>query len=163
MAPSLLNSLAKASSSPKEQHQKWLDHIRQTIWDRISSENETIPSCEALHYHWLRSCWVLHMWQQAQSNEVVLAPLNGNGWTKTNETLEIFWDTAENIQNIRQKVQLLMNGCGCKSGCKSGRCSCKKRSEFCGSGCRCVHCGNTGSSLEQSIQDQHKEDDVVRT
>ena len=54
--PSLMNSFAMASLSSPEQHQKWLDHIHQTIWDRISSENETIPSFEALHYHWLRSC-----------------------------------------------------------------------------------------------------------
>ena len=36
------------------------------------------------------------MWQQAESNVMLLAPLDCNGWTKNNETLEIFWDTAEN-------------------------------------------------------------------
>ena len=153
---SLLNSFAMASLSPQEQHRKWLDQIRQTIWDRISSENETIPSYEALHYHWLRSCWVLHMWQQAESNVMLLAPLDCNGWTKNNETLEIFWDTAENIQKIRQRVRLLMNGCGCKSGCRTGRCGCKKKGEVCGTGCRCAHCENTDSI------DQQEEDDVVR-
>ena len=71
--PSLMNSFAMASLSSQEQHQKWLDHNRQTIiWHRISSENETIPSFGALHYHWLRSCWILHMWQQAESMKLFL-------------------------------------------------------------------------------------------
>ena len=62
---SLLNMFAETCLSPLEQHQKWLDHLRRTIWDRISTENESIPSSEALQYHWLRSCWVIHMWQQS--------------------------------------------------------------------------------------------------
>ena len=69
------------------------------------------------------------MWQQAESNVMILAPLDGNGWIKKDEILEIFWDTAENIQKTKQRVRLLMNGCGCKSGCRTGRCSCKKRGE----------------------------------
>jgi len=67
------------SLSLTEKHKKWLDLIRQTIWDRISSENESIPSFDALYFHWLRSCWVLHMWQQAECNNMTLASLNGNG------------------------------------------------------------------------------------
>jgi hypothetical protein len=41
-----------------------------------------IPSLEALRYHWFRSCWILHLWQQAQCNHMQLAPLQGHGWTR---------------------------------------------------------------------------------
>ncbi len=152
---SLMNSI-EPSTAIEERHKKWLDLIRQTIWDRISTENESIPSFDALHYHWLRSCWVLHMWQQAECNEMMLASLNGNGWIVGHQSIEILWDTAENIQSVRQNVKLLMNGCGCKSGCRTGRCGCKKSSRLCGAGCRCTNCQNTQDIVHQ------EEDELVR-
>ena len=78
---SLLNSFSSATT-PMDQHKQWLDHLRQTIWDRISFEDEMISSLEALRYHWLRSCWILHLWQLAQCNHMQLAPLHGHGWTR---------------------------------------------------------------------------------
>ena len=148
---SLMNLFSDNSSSSLHQHEKWLDHIRQSIWDRISSENETVPSLEALQYHWLRSCWVLQVWQQAHSQQVTLAPLDGNGWVINKDgQLNILWDTPENMQKVKQRVRLLMNGCGCKSGCRTGRCGCKKRSSVCGVGCHCINCENT------------EQDDVIR-
>ena len=125
--PSLLNSLVDTGLSSLEQHRKWLDHIRQTIWDRISSENESIPSFEALQYHWIRSCWVLHMWHQAQYGRPMLAPLDGNGWVREDGVLNIVWDSPENMQKVREAVRLLTNGCGCKTGCTTKRCGCRKR------------------------------------
>ena len=83
---SLFNSFVSATT-PLDQHKKWLDHLRQTIWDRISFEDEMIPSLESLRYHWVTSCWILHMWQQAQCNHMMLAPLHNHGWTR--ERIEI--------------------------------------------------------------------------
>ena len=65
---STFNTFADAASI-RDQHINWLDSIRQGIWDRISQESETIPSFAALELHWQRSCWVVHMWQQATSND----------------------------------------------------------------------------------------------
>ena len=144
-----------ASMFSIERHKR-LYFIRQTIWDRISSENESIPSYDALHYHWLRSCWVLHMWHQAECNAMTLAYLNGNGVILKDENQEILWDTPENIQSVRQHVRLLMNGCGCKSGCRTGQCSCKKSARDCGAGCRCTHCESTQDVTQQ------EEDELVR-
>ena len=157
---SLMNSFSQTNLSPLDQHRKWLNHIRQTIWDRISSENETIPSLEALHYHWLRSCWVLSMWQQAQSSQMNLASLNGNGWEMEDGVLKIFWDTPENMKKVKDRVRLLMNGCGCKSGCRTGRCGCRKRGSVCGAGCRCMNCENV--EREQGEQANEEEVDVIR-
>lgn len=121
-----------------------MDHLRQTIWDRISFEDEMIPSFESLIFHWLRSCWILHLWQQAQLNHKKLAPLHGYGWTRDKDgKLKIHWDTDENRQKVNKRVDLLMKGCSCKSGCTSNRCGCRKNYETCGPGCRCVNCQNT--------------------
>ena len=46
---------------PQTQHEEWLNNIRQAIWDRISFEDEMIPSLEVLQRHWLQSSWVLHV------------------------------------------------------------------------------------------------------
>ena len=44
LTPSSLMNSFEVSMSSIENHKKWLNFIRQTIWDRISSENESIPS-----------------------------------------------------------------------------------------------------------------------
>ena len=54
----------------EQHHSRWLDDIRQTIWYRTKFENEMIASDEALMLHWKRTCWVLHMWNQADSSEM---------------------------------------------------------------------------------------------
>ena len=89
-------------------------------------EDDMIPSVGALKCHWQRSCWVLHMWRQAADNMVVLAPLAGNGWIKEDGKFLIDWDSKDNMHAVRQRVDLLLKGCACKSGCKTKRCGCKK-------------------------------------
>ena len=150
---SLLNSLSQANSA-YHQHEQWLDNIRQTIWDRISFENQTIPSMTALEYHWRRSCWIIHMWQQAECRNMVLAPLNGNGWTQKDDEnkLCIDWDSEDNMSRVKERVRLLMKGCGCKTGCKTGRCGCRKNGNTCGPGCRCTDCENVCIGEEEALE-----------
>ena len=57
------------SLTVQQQHSRWLEDKRQNIWDRTAFENEMIPSDEALLLH---SCWVVHMWQQADRNTMTL-------------------------------------------------------------------------------------------
>jgi kinesin family protein 4/21/27 len=53
--------------------------------------------------------------------------------------------TEENRYKVKSRVDLLMKGCSCKSGCDTKRCGCRKNGEACGPGCRCtcVNCKNT--------------------
>ena len=135
-----LQSFKSGASSPLEQHALWLESIRTTI----SFEDEMIPSVDALKRHWLRSCWILDMWSQAQHNNMTLLPLDGNGWLRvSDEELAIDWDSQDNIQRVRDRVSLLLKGCRCKSGCKTNRCSCRKKEKSCGPGCRCTNCENS--------------------
>ena len=133
-----------------EQHCAWLENVRQTIWDRISFESEMIPSDEALHLHWIRSCWVIHMWAQADTNMTVLQPLEQHGWQLTGDQLSIVWDSEENIRSIRARVSLLTRGCKCVTGFTTGRCSCVKKKRQCMEGCECRNCKNTGSKGSSS-------------
>ena len=109
-----------------QHHQAWLESIRQTIWDRITFENQMIPSDCALRLHWERNCWVLHIWQPASRNTMALEPLSECGWSVTEGSLNIVWDTKENAKTIRARVALLLQGCSCKTGCNTKRCKCVK-------------------------------------
>ena len=140
-----LNSFSSATT-PLDQHKQWLE---QAIWDRISFENEMISSLEAFTYHWLRSCWILHLWQQALCNHTQLAPLHGHGWMRDKGgNRDIYWDTEENRYKVKSRVDLLMKGCSCKSGCGTNRCGCRKSGEACGPGCRCVNCIKVNTEKE---------------
>ena len=63
--------------SIEQQHYKWIDHIRQTMWYRTNFENEMLASNDALMLHWKRTCWILHMWNQADNNQMVLQSMVG--------------------------------------------------------------------------------------
>ena len=82
-------------------------------------EDDMIPSVGAFKRHWQRSCWVLHMWRQATQNMMLLAPPAGNGWLKEGGKFLIDWDSNENMQAVKQRVDLLLKGCACKGGCNT--------------------------------------------
>ena len=74
---------------------------------------------------------------------MVHLPLEDFGWLKQDQhTLLIDWDSDVNMSQIRERVALIRRGCGCKSGCSSGRCKCKKSGTLCGPGCKCTGCTN---------------------
>ena len=79
----------------KEQHSKWLEDIRKCTWERITLENEMVPSSEALWSHWLYSCWVLDMWRKGDRNMMHVIDISKCGWTVTDGTLSIEWDSKE--------------------------------------------------------------------
>ena len=87
----------------EEQHSSWLQEIRQTIWYRTKFENEMIASDEALLLlHWQRSCCNLHMWSQADRNDMELLPMTSFGWCSDEDLLTMKWDTEFNICAIRE-------------------------------------------------------------
>ena len=119
-----------------------------------------IPSIGALKRHWQRSCWVIHMWRQATHNQMALEPTVGNGWVNYEGILRIDWDSKENMQSVRQRVDLLLKGCGCRSGCDTNRCGCKKNSTACGPGCRCTNCKNKQAQRDCNQESDHLELEV---
>ena len=137
------NIAHKDGLTPLQQHTEWLHNIRQTMWDRIQFENEMVPSTDALHQHWKRSCWVLDLWNQAEKNILNPKLLTEYGWLKDGG---IVWDSDTNIKEIMLRVTGLLKGCGCKTGCQTQRCGCKGKNKKCGEGCECRNCLNTPHS-----------------
>lgn len=140
--------LYDSSITPLQHHTVWLDHLRQSIWDRIQFENETIPSTDALYRHWKRACWVMDMWHQSNKNEMELAPLADFGWIVDVDLLSIDWDSRENMQAIHQRVASLLRGCKCKTGCSTSHCGCRVKGKQCSEGCECINCVNIKTSSD---------------
>ncbi len=75
--------------SIREQHTQWIDSIRDNIWSRTKFENQMIPSTDALHFHWKRTCWIMHMWNQADKNTITLTDMENFGWKIIDKELTI--------------------------------------------------------------------------
>ena len=138
--------------SVEEQHLKWLDNIRKTIWYRIKFENEMIVSDDALMLHWKRSCWILNMWHQADKSKMNLNPMTSYSWKVQDGILHIEWDTETNISTIKDRVKALTKGCKCTTGRTTNRCSCRRNRNKCSIGCECTNCVNIpqGNLKDQS-------------
>ena len=143
------------TKSVKEHHIQWINSIRDNIWCRTKFENQMIPSTEALFLHWKRSCWVLHniMWNQADKNTITLPGMEQFGWKITDNELTIVWDTEENIRNIQMRVDAILKGCKCTTGCTTARCGCRKKGSLCSEGCDCVNCKNMDQTLHTRQED----------
>ena len=124
------------------QHKQWLSDIRENISDRAMYDTGMIPSTEALFYHWKRTCWILNMWGQADQNNIVLEPISNYGWNVESETLSVQWDTEENMQMVRERVNVLLRGCKCVTGCTTRACGCRKKDKKCTVGCQCTNSMN---------------------
>ena len=135
----VFHSLSKDDQNPLDQHRAWLRLLIEKVWSRIKY-NEMIPSDNDLMRHWKQSCWVLSIWAQASSN-IDYPPLHGNGWKQTDlQSLQIDWDSDTNICEVRTRVALIRKGCGCKTGCMTNQCKCRKSGNYCGPGCVCLSC-----------------------
>ena len=160
--PMTLFNSVQSTSDHQQRHEQWLDLIRDRIWIRIQYEEDMTPSHEALFRHWKRSSWVSSVWNQATSNHIVHPPLEDFGWKKPDPTtLLIDWDSESNLSRIREQVALIRKGCGCKTGCSSARCKCKKQKGYCGPGCKCTGCTNL--PVEALATEQEDSDSEVRT
>ncbi len=90
----------------------------------------------------------------------------GYMYVKKEEEWEVLWDTHENITQAQQKVDAVLNGCRCRTGCHTRRCSCRKHNNCCGPGCRCIGCDNTmptSEEKENEAEDEIEIEDLTET
>lgn len=79
---------------------------------------------------------------------MTVAELTSLGWYVNDGVLTIDWDSYEHNEAVKEEVVLLMKGCKCETGCKTGRCSCRKKGQTCFEGCSCVNCLNLPVSVD---------------
>lgn len=64
-SPKQLYQSVNEAASLLQQHHQWLNIIRDNSWEKVTSEEEVMPSNDALEFHWQRCCWVSNLWGQA--------------------------------------------------------------------------------------------------
>ena len=106
------------------------------------------------------------VWDVAYSNTNTLwytfchSGLDGFGWTRKNGYLEILWEDEKHKTQAKERIDYILNGCRCKTGCKSNRCKCRKGGRVCGPGCQCLNCVNTHLHGEGSWDEEVHEMEV---
>lgn len=70
------------------------------------------------------------------------------------------WDTPEAQQVVKKRLDFVLSGCGCKTGCNTKRCKCFKQGQGCGPGCRCVGCINPVSTQSENLEREEMEEDA---
>ena len=86
---------------PVQQHKRFIEVIRESVWSGIEFEDELSPSFDALWHHWQRTCWVSNMWNQAASNHMRLLDLSQYCWKIVDGKLECDWESVENREAVR--------------------------------------------------------------
>ncbi len=147
------HSFFNNDQTPLCHHKLWIVNIRVIIGDRCHFENEMMPSLDALHRHWKRTCGVLDMWSQANKNNMQLLPMSVYGWKIHNNSLTIDWDSPANVAAVDARVTGLLKGCKCKAGCSTKRYSCMNKGRNCSIGCDCINCTNTQMKENDELLD----------
>ena len=154
--------------SNEARHQNWLKKIREVVAERITTEEERVPSYTALWRHWLRTCWCTQLWQSSTQEDIYanMQPPEQFGWIHHSDgTYSIDWEDPDVQEKVRGTIDFLLKGCTCKKGCKTNRCKCRKRSNFCGPGCECQGCLNVPVQLPvaQSSNDTDSDENTSTT
>lgn len=75
----------------------------------------------------------------------------------------IDWEADDVKLKIKSTLDFLSKGCGCKTGCKTNRCSCKKMGRSCGAGCECRGCTNMQLASQPSLEEDEEEEEDEET
>ena len=95
--PSLPAKERHPSLPAKERHQVCLQEIRKLVSNRITMEEERVPSVTSLWNHWLRSSWIHQMGQCSNHSDMYLSlPQPDSGWTTCEDgKCTIDWEAPE--------------------------------------------------------------------
>ena len=153
------------STDPKEQHLLWYNDIRGIVSDHITTEEDRMPSHTSMWRHWMRCCWVAHLWGNSSKEDQLhnLPAPESSGWLRHNDGSYGFdWECPKLQQEISETIDFLTKGCACKQGCRSQRCGCRKKNQQCGPGCQCHGCTNVHTTVtteDSSDSDESTSDD----
>ena len=103
------------------------------------------PNKDCLVKHIQRANYQSAIWKSSLSSNINPPSPFMHGW-KIDENGHISIDWMDG--NCAPDVLLKNYNCGCKTGCSTNRCYCKKASLFCTELCQCTACINTTDEQE---------------
>ena len=118
---------------------------------------DTMPCTRnVLIQHTLRAVYQASIWKSAILQIESPPSINDFGWTITDDGIvKVKWMTLPAAPDgILENVN-----CGCKSGCSSRRCACKKAELKCTSLCSCTNCENESDKVVEGEEDQESDGD----
>ena len=139
-----------------ERHKAFIEKIRNINSERITSEEDRMPSISGLYRHWLRTTYFCNLWSNAALGNVYasLPSPQDSGWILNgNNIYSIDWEDQDRQETISPSMHQIIKGCKCKKGCNTSRCGCKKKSTYCGPGCYCSSCSNIPTQISHTTED----------
>ena len=88
------------------------------------------------------------MWLQADQTNIILEPMTDYGWSIIDDNLRVVWDSDKNRQAVRNRIENLLKGCKCKTGCIALTYKCKNNKSTCKEGCECRNCENIKTTTQ---------------
>lgn len=111
---------------------------------------DTMPCTkDVLAQHTKRAAYQACIWKNALAQFTTPPAITDHGWVVTDKRVEIKWMTLPPAPD-----GILENAnCGCKTGCATKRCACRKAALKCTSLCSCTNCNNAPSTDEPEESD----------
>ena len=126
-----------------------------------------MPTYTSLWRHWQRTCWCLQLWHASSQEDMYkdLPTPERSGWLKQSDgSYAIDWEDKHVQGEIQSTIDYLIRGCACKTGCRTKRCKCNKKGNYCGPGCECQGCSNmslTGHEQPELPSSDEEMDDAA--
>lgn len=127
------------------------NRARVTLFSKCRASEALPPTSDAAEFHIRRAHYQALVWRQAHLANPALPPIEQMGWNIVNGIVE---PKLMSLAHIPQSCAIMVS-CGCKSGCKTNRCSCRTAGLPCTGVCKCggnidKPCQNTGNADQES-------------
>jgi hypothetical protein len=114
------------------------DNARVKLFFKCKSAEALPPTTDALQFHVQRAHYQSMVWKQATNPRPVLPSPATMGWKMEDGKLS---PKLVSLAPIPESCKDIVS-CGCKRGCKSQSCTCKKGKLTCSGACECANSGN---------------------
>ena len=119
------------------------------------SSSPQLPPCrDALLLHARRANYQAAVWRLALEPRPHIPSPDSHGWKVEEGKLSIHW--LNQLPAARQLMEFV--SCGCKKGCKTARCSCRKNGLMCTDICNCLDCSNCSNDPDDGVESEASTD-----